>query len=87
MVFKLPGSKLNHLHLLALRLTLVKMITQLPSIFPVCLLVTRIHQLEGVMEHFFFNLKSRYTGLEEKMEPAISNATGVVWEQDVTKSC
>lgn len=39
---------------ITLKLTLVKMITQLSPKFPVCSLVTRIHQLKGVMEHFFF---------------------------------
>ena len=39
---------------IALKLTLVKMITQLPPKFPVCLLVTRIHQLKGAPSLFFF---------------------------------
>ena len=39
---------------ITLKLTLVKMITQLPSKFPVCLLVTRIHQLKGAPSLFYF---------------------------------
>ena len=62
---------------ITLKLTLVKMITQLPPKFPVCLLVRRIHQLKGVMEYFFFFLA-------QKQVHWISGADGIShleWQQ------